>query len=109
MFVVWGLLVTSYSIISINLNALGALWGVDDKSQTRIAAIREAFSLLGLILAVSLPNLLIQVAPQGQIYQWFGLILAMLMLVALANFLNGIKLPVRKCGLVNPNVHFILI
>ena len=101
-----GVAVTSYSIISINLNALGALWGVDDKSQTRIAAIREAFSLFGLILAVSLPNLLIQVAPQGQIYQWFGLILAMLMLVALANFLKWNKVASKKMRVSEPKRSF---
>ena len=83
-----GLAVTSYSILSINLNALGALWTEYKEAQTRIAAIRETFSLLGLILAVSLPNLLLNVAPEHQTYQWFGLILALLMMVSLITFLK---------------------
>ena len=83
-----GIAVTSYSILSINLNALGALWTESKEAQTRIAAIREAFSLFGLILAVSLPSLLLNVVPEHQIYQWFGFILALLMMGSLITFLK---------------------
>lgn len=83
-----GLAVTAYSVLSINLNALGALWTEDKNAQTRIAASREAFGLLGLVIAVSLPSLLSSIVPKEQIYQWFGLALALIMAAALLLFLR---------------------
>ena len=103
-----GLAVTSYSIISINLNALGALWTENQVVQTRIAAVREAFSLLGLILAVSLPNLLLQFTPEYQVYQWFGLVIAILMAVALVIFLKWNQ-ATRKNYQIAETYHFFLI
>lgn len=89
--------VTSYSILAINLNALGALWTKEGKEQSTISATREGFGLIGLVLAVSLPNLLAQVVLNDQVYQWFGLTLAILMVLAFWKFfrwynLNGKKL-----------------
>ncbi len=98
-----GIAVTSYSILSINLNALGALWTESKEAQTRIAAIREAFSLFGLILAVSLPTLLLNVAPEHQIYQWFGLILALLMMGCLITFLNWNRTTRKNIQISTPN------
>ena len=43
------LAVTAYSVLSINLSALGALWTKDPDEQTRIAGLREAFGLVGLL------------------------------------------------------------
>jgi len=82
------LAVTAYSVLSINLNALGALWTEDENAQTRIAASREAFGLLGLVIAVSLPVLLSNIVSEEQIYQWFGLVLALIMSAALMLFLR---------------------
>ena len=83
-----GLAVTAYSVLSINLNALSALWTEDQDAQTRIAACREVFGLLGLVIAVSLPSLLSSIVPKEQIYHWFGLSLALIMAVALVLFLR---------------------
>ena len=83
-----GLAVTSYSVLSINLTALGALWTENRQEQTRIAAIREALSLVGLILAVSLPSLFSQFLSEDRIYLWFSLILVLLMTVSFVNFLR---------------------
>lgn len=81
-----GVSVTAYSILSINLNALGALWTEDSNNQTRIAASREAFGLIGLIIAVSLPTLLSKIVSDENIYQWFGFALALVMTLALVVF-----------------------
>lgn len=83
-----GLAVTAYSVISINLNALGALWTKDKQAQTSIAASREAFALLGLVIAVSLPGLLSNMVPKEHVYLWFGLALALIMAAALVSFLR---------------------
>ena len=47
---------TSFSILSINLNSLGGLWGKDDHQKILIVGYRELFGLIGLMLAVSLPQ-----------------------------------------------------
>ena len=83
-----GFAVTAYSVLSINLNALGALWTEDRNAQTSIASVREAFGLLGLVVAVSLPGLLSNIVPKEHIYEWFGLALAFIMAVALVFFLR---------------------
>lgn len=83
-----GLAVTAYSVLSINLNALGALWTDDRDAQTCIAASREAFGLLGLVIAVSLPGLLSNIVPKEQIYHLFSLTLALIMAAALLLFLR---------------------
>lgn len=78
--------VTSYSILSINLNALGALWTNDKNEQTRIAGWREAFGLVGLLLAVMMPGILGNYVGAGVVYIWFSIILGALMTVSLMFF-----------------------
>jgi Na+/melibiose symporter-like transporter len=78
--------VTSYSILSINLNAVGALWTEDKNQQTRVSAVREAFALTGLLLAVSLPNILAKFIAAEEVFLWFTLLLALLMFSALVAF-----------------------
>jgi GPH family glycoside/pentoside/hexuronide:cation symporter len=80
------LAVTSYSVLSINLNALGALWTSDKNEQTRIAGTREAFGLIGLLLAVVLPGILGKYLPADEVYLWFSAILGVLMVFALFAF-----------------------
>lgn len=80
------LAVTAYSILSINLNALGALWTSDKNEQTRIAGTREAFGLVGLLLAVIMPGALAKYVPADEVYLWFSAILGVLMIFALFAF-----------------------
>ncbi len=49
---------TAFSVLTINLNTLGALWSKDYHQKTRITAWREAIGLTGLLIASSLPGLL---------------------------------------------------
>jgi glycoside/pentoside/hexuronide:cation symporter, GPH family len=78
--------VTAFSILSINLASLGALWTRHSPDQTRISATREAFGLIGLLLAVSLPQLLKALFPETEVYDLFSAILLLIMLAALALF-----------------------
>ncbi len=48
---------TAFSILTINLNALGSLWSGQRDEKTRITAWREAFGLIGLLIAAILPGL----------------------------------------------------
>ena len=47
---------SGYSIANINYLALGGLWQVKQTDSSKITSWREAFGLLGLILAASLPS-----------------------------------------------------
>lgn len=49
---------TCFSVVSINLTALGGLWPKTEAMRTRVSAIREGLGIFGLLLAVSLPSLL---------------------------------------------------
>jgi len=53
------LAVGGYSVLTIILGTYATLWTEDKDDQTRIAATREGFSLVGLVIAVSLPTLLL--------------------------------------------------
>jgi glycoside/pentoside/hexuronide:cation symporter, GPH family len=75
--------VTAYSILSIQLNTLGALWSACPNQQTRISTARETFGLAGLVLALTLPYLLESLFTKSQVYSVYSLILAGLMLITL--------------------------
>lgn len=79
---------TSFSIISINLNTLGGLWTKDPFQKTRITSYREAFGLLGLLLAVILPSVFMQQMEAKAAFLWVSVILASVMLVALYAFVS---------------------
>lgn len=80
------LAVTAFSVLSINLASLGALWTNDSLDQTRISATREALGLIGLLIAVSLPPLLKKALPEDQVYTTFSFVLLAILLAALSVF-----------------------
>lgn len=49
---------TGFSIVSINLQALGGIWQAGEHDRTKITSWREAFGLLGLLAAAISPTLL---------------------------------------------------
>lgn len=49
---------TGFSIVAINFNMIGGLWINNTEQRTRISAWREVFSLIGLLIAASLPAIL---------------------------------------------------
>ena len=50
----------AFSILSINLNAIGSLWSTDTTTKTTITTTREAVGLVGLMTATILPSVLQQ-------------------------------------------------
>jgi GPH family glycoside/pentoside/hexuronide:cation symporter len=66
---------TGYSAMSINLNALGALWGQNDIERFQVVGYREAFGLLGLIVAVVLPAIDVGFAHQFTLSSWVFIVL----------------------------------
>ena len=71
--------VSAYSTLTIVLGAQATLWTSNRNDQTRIAGAREAFVLVGLVTAVSLPAVLGHVVSQNNIYHWYAMVLAFLM------------------------------
>ncbi|MFZ4124920.1 MAG: MFS transporter [Rickettsiales bacterium] len=69
---------TAYSVLSINLNSLGALWGSTPYAQTRIATTRELLGIVGLLCAVTIPSL-----PLAHPFTLLSFLLAGLLVVAL--------------------------
>lgn len=66
---------TAFSVVSININAMGGIWSKDSVERTRITAYREGFGLIGLLCAVALPSVLEQSFPAQEAFHYFSLIL----------------------------------
>lgn len=71
-----------YSLASVNHHAWGAELGPDPQQRTRITAAREAFALLGVVLAAALPGLLGATLAHG--LQQLVLLFSLLLLLAAA-------------------------
>lgn len=82
---------TAFSILSINLNTLGSLWSKDKNQQARITGYREGFGLVGLLIAVLIPSIMIQMIPASTTFAWLGAMLAALMLIAMLIFYSWYK------------------
>lgn len=80
------LAVSTYSILTIVVGAQATLWTADKDDQTRIAGAREAFGLMGLVIAVSTPSILSRMVSPDRVFLWYGAILTILMIVGIACF-----------------------
>lgn len=80
------LAVSAYSVLTIVLGVQATLWTDDKNDQTRVAGAREAFGLIGLVIAVSMPTVLSRLTQSGNVYQWYALLLAGLMLAGMISF-----------------------
>lgn len=69
-------LYTCFGVISINYYAFGAEWQRDYHAQSRISAWREAFVLVGILLASVLPQMFSNALGAVQGMQMFGLLIA---------------------------------
>jgi GPH family glycoside/pentoside/hexuronide:cation symporter len=65
---------TGFSVLAINLGALGSLWRLAPAEKARITAMREAIGLCGLILAITLPGLLQQSLTVKESFSIYALI-----------------------------------
>jgi GPH family glycoside/pentoside/hexuronide:cation symporter len=80
------LAVSAYSILTILLGSQATLWTAESHDQTRIAGMREAFGLIGLITAVSMPVILKAFVQENQVYLWYCSALGILMTIGLYGF-----------------------
>jgi GPH family glycoside/pentoside/hexuronide:cation symporter len=77
---------SAFSLLTINLNAIGGLWSHDPHQKTVIASYREFFGLLGLLLAVILPGVLQQFMPKESAFEIVSFTLLLIMIVAFSLF-----------------------
>ncbi len=78
--------VSAYSVLIIVLGAQATLWTMDTNAQTKIAGAREAFGIIGLVIAVSVPTLLSQWINTNDVYLWYAGILFLLMFFGIIFF-----------------------
>ncbi|MEM8833816.1 MAG: MFS transporter [Pseudomonadota bacterium] len=77
---------TGFSIIAINLNMIGGFWHDEPQQRTRIAAWREAFALIGLLVASVLPAALQTTRPADESFQILFLVFAIVMIIGFLLF-----------------------
>ena len=77
---------TGFSIIAINLNMIGGFWHDEPQQRTRIAAWREAFALIGLLVASVLPAALQTTRPADESFQILFLVFAVVMIIGFLLF-----------------------
>jgi glycoside/pentoside/hexuronide:cation symporter, GPH family len=57
---------TGFSIVTINLQAMGGLWQVAPEARLKVSSAREAFGLIGLLIGTVLPSILVMLmAPKA--------------------------------------------
>jgi len=74
---------SSYSIVTINLNTYGGLWTQDKKQQIKITTFRESFNLIGLLIAVSIPAILMSKMNSRNAFLIISIVLFILMCLAM--------------------------
>lgn len=78
---------TAYSVLGINLNAIGSLWSDNPSQKTRIVSVREGLGVIGLLFAVMLLPLIRSVFPDMDTYSLYSFgILIVSMVVAIIFF-----------------------
>lgn len=82
---------TGYSIVAINLQALGGLWIAAEHERTLIAGWREALGLIGLLLASIAPAVLDQGAGKEAAFSRLALLYLPLLALALVLLLRWLR------------------
>lgn len=72
---------TGFSLVTINFHTLGGLWDVSKDQRTVVSATREGFTLIGLLVASIIPNILMASMDKKDAFSYLGY--AYLPLVAL--------------------------
>jgi Na+/melibiose symporter-like transporter len=82
---------TGFSIVSINLQALGGLWVASYHERTRITGVREGLGLVGLLVASSIPTLLQRNVSFADSFHYLSLIFLPLLVLGLISCISWLK------------------
>lgn len=77
---------TAYSVLVINITALGGIWSCSTHQRTRVAMYREALALVGLLLAVILPTFFMQHYSASTSFALVSFVLNVLLIIGLIVF-----------------------
>lgn len=77
---------TGFSIVTINLNMIGGFWHDEPGERTRISAWREAFALVGLLVASVLPAALQHFKPAEEAFRILFWVFGFIMMVGFIMF-----------------------
>lgn len=77
---------TGFSIVTINLNMIGGFWHDSPEQRTRISAWREAFALVGLLIASVLPSVLQEFRPAETAFKILFWVFGVIMVTAFIMF-----------------------
>ena len=80
------LAIAAHSVLIISLAVRATLWSQDPHQQTRIAALRESFGLIGLVAATSAPTVLSALIPAEQVYGAYSGLLGLLLVIGVMCF-----------------------
>ncbi len=78
--------VSAYSMMTIMLGAHATLWTPNQLDQIRIAGARESFGLIGLLVAVTIPTILLKITDSDTVYVWYTIILSTMMIIGVTVF-----------------------
>lgn len=99
------LVTAGYSVISIQMNTLGAIWSAKSRFQIRITSLRESFGIVGLIMAAAAPGVLQIWLTENHTYLVLTLILAGMVIFAAPLFMEwyrfaepGLSLSMKRRG-----------
>ncbi|MEM6782073.1 MAG: MFS transporter [Pseudomonadota bacterium] len=82
---------TAFSVIVINLNAIGSLWTDETHDKTRITGWREGLGLVGLLIASIVPAVLIEMYEKTEAFAYFSYLSIALFVVVGFVFLRWLK------------------
>ncbi len=77
---------TGFSIVTINLNMIGGFWHDEPGQRTRISAWREAFALVGLLIASVLPAALQSFKPAEEAFRILFMVFGVVMVAGFIVF-----------------------
>lgn len=86
-----GLTALGFSMTSINFVMIGSLWSNDQSMRNHTSAVREGFSLIGMLLASILPALLFLSLSKMASFQIVYIVFAILLLTATLAFISFYK------------------
>lgn len=78
----------AYSVLSINLNAIGSLWSDNTYQKTRIVSVREGIGIIGLLFAIMLLPFIRFMLPESDSYHLYSLGILLVSIFVAAFFFN---------------------
>lgn len=77
---------TGFSMVGINLQAMGGLWQVDGAERVKVAGVREGLGLIGLLLGSVTPTVLARSMDRGVAFHGLSILCVISLMVGIAAF-----------------------